>query len=197
LKNRVALITGSAHGIGRGIALAYAREGAKIVVNDLDHAPSAGQAEAVAALIGDAGGEAEVCLGDASETADMERVIAAVVERFGRLDILVNNANPGQRDPSASRAYLDVTAEQLYQGYFLPFKTAYVNTQLAARRMIAQGEGGQIITITSVHQERPWPSDSLALWSDEGGPAAAGHESGPRAGATADQSERDRARLHR
>jgi len=161
LKNRVALITGSGHGIGRGIALAFAREGARVVVNDLDREPSIGHAQAVARLIGEAGAEAEVCLGDASETSDMERVLARAVERFGRLDILVNNANPGRRDPSASRAYLDVTEEQLYQGFFLPFKTAYVNTQLAARRMLAQGEGGQVITITSVHQERPWPSDSL------------------------------------
>jgi glucose 1-dehydrogenase len=161
LKNRVALITGSAHGIGRGIALAYAREGARIIVNDLDHEPSIGHAQEVARLIGNVGGEVEICLGDASETADMERVIASTVERFGRLDILVNNANPGRRAPNASRAYLDVTEEQLYQGFFLPFKAAYVNTQLAARRMIAQGNGGQVITITSVHQDRPWQSDSL------------------------------------
>jgi len=157
----VALITGSAHGIGRGIALAYAREGARIIVNDLAREPSIGHAAEVARLIGEAGGEVEVCLGDASVTSDMERVIAATVARFGRLDILVNNANPGHRDPHASRAYLDVTEAQLYEAYFLPFKAAYVNTQLAARRMIAQGDGGQVITITSVHQERPWPSDSL------------------------------------
>jgi NAD(P)-dependent dehydrogenase (short-subunit alcohol dehydrogenase family) len=161
LKNRVALITGSAHGIGRGIALAFAREGAKIVLNDLHREPSTGQAADVARLVAEAGGEVEVCLGDASVTADMERVIATAVERFGRLDILVNNANPGQRDPDASRGYMDASEEQLHQGYFLPFKAAYVNTQLAARRMIAQGDGGQVITITSVHQERPWAADSI------------------------------------
>jgi glucose 1-dehydrogenase len=157
----VALITGSAHGIGRGIALAFAREGARIVVNDLHREPSTGQADDVARLVAEAGGEVEVCLGDASSTADMERVVATTVERFGRLDILVNNANPGRRDPTAPRAYMAATEDQLYQGYFLPFKAAYVNTQLAARRMIAQGDGGQVITITSVHQERPWQSDSI------------------------------------
>ena len=161
LDNRVALITGSGHGIGRGIALAFGREGARVVVNDLDQQPSAGYADDVANLIREAGGQADVVLGDASATADMERATSFAAERFGRLDILVNNANPWRRDQNASRFFLDISEDQLYQGYFLPFKAAYVNTQLAARRMIAQGDGGQIITITSVHQERPWASDSI------------------------------------
>ena len=161
LKNRVALITGSGHGIGRGIALAYAREGARVVVNDLPREPSIGHADEAARLIREAGGEVEICLGDASDASDMARVISSTVERFGRLDILVNNANPGRRDPSATRTYIDATEEQLYQGYFLPFKAAYLNTQMVAKRMIAQGGGGQVITITSVHQERAWGSDSI------------------------------------
>jgi glucose 1-dehydrogenase/3-oxoacyl-[acyl-carrier protein] reductase len=161
LKDRVALITGSGHGIGRGIALAYAREGASIVVNDLATDPSTGHAQDVARLIAEQGGQVEVCLGDASDTGDMERVIASTVERYGRLDILVNNANPGRWVPRAPRGYLEVSEDQLYQGYFLPFKAAYVNTQLAARQMIQQGDSGAIITITSVHQERAWGSDSV------------------------------------
>jgi NAD(P)-dependent dehydrogenase (short-subunit alcohol dehydrogenase family) len=161
LKNRVALITGSAHGIGRGIALAFAREGVRVVVNDLAHAPSVEHAEDVARLIADAGGEAHISLGDASDTTDMQRIISEVLERFGKLDILVNNANPGRRQLDAPRGFLDVSEEQLFQGYFLPFKAAYVNTQLAARQMIAQGQGGAVVTITSVHQERPWASDSI------------------------------------
>lgn len=161
LKDKVALITGSGHGIGRGIAMAYAREGAKVIVNDLDRDPSIGHAEEAAKLIAEAGGDVEVVMGDASDTADMERVVKATVERFGRLDILVNNANPGRRDPDASRAYLDQSEDQLYQGFFLPFKAAFVNTQLAAREMVKQGTGGQVITITSVHQERAWGWDSV------------------------------------
>jgi NAD(P)-dependent dehydrogenase (short-subunit alcohol dehydrogenase family) len=161
LHNRVALITGSAHGIGRGIALAFGQEGAQVVVNDLDQPPSVAHAQDVVKLIHEAGGSADVVLGDASATADMERAINFAVERFGRIDILVNNANPGRRDPNASRSFLDISEDQLYQGYFLPFKAAYVNTQIAARRMIAQGDGGQVVTITSVHQERPWSSDSI------------------------------------
>jgi len=161
LEHRVALITGGAHGIGRGIALAFAREGARVVINDQDADPSRGHAEDVARLIAEAGREAVISPGDASVTADMQRAVATTVDRFGRLDILVNNANPGRRVPNESRAYLDASEEQLFQGYFLPFKAAFVNTQLAARQMIAQGSGGQVITITSVHQERAWGWDSI------------------------------------
>jgi len=161
LNDKVALITGSAHGIGRGTALAFAREGGKIVINDLATEPSTGYAEDVAELIREQGGEAEVFLGDASDTADMQRVVASTVARYGRLDILVNNANPGRRDPGAPRSYLEVSEDQLYQGYFLPFKAAYINTQLAARQMIQQASPGAIITITSVHQERAWGWDSI------------------------------------
>src|ERR1700738_1530854 len=115
LKDRVAVITGSAHGIGRGIALAYAQQGARVVVNDLATDLSTGHAEEVARLISAQGGEVEIFQGDASDTSDMQRVVASTVERFGRIDILVNNANPGRRDPGAARGYLDVTEEQLYQ----------------------------------------------------------------------------------
>jgi glucose 1-dehydrogenase len=158
LTDRVALITGSGHGIGRGIALAFAREGAKVAINDL---PDDKHADDVLKLIREAGGEAEVFRGDAGDTRQMEAVFRAIVERYGRLDIYVNNTNAGRRFPGASRAYLDVTEEQLYEGLYPSLKAAFVNGQLAARQMIAQGGGGRIINITSVHQERAWGWDSV------------------------------------
>ena len=161
LKDRVAIITGAAHGIGRGIALAYVKEGAKVVICDLNRDPSIGHAEEVSKLIAEQGGEAEVILGDASDTPDMQRVVAATVERFGRVDILVNNANPGNRNPNDPRDFMSTREDQLYQGYFLPFKAAYVNTQLVAKQMIQQGGGGAVITISSVHWNRPWGWDSV------------------------------------
>ena len=91
LKDRVALVTGSGHGIGRGIALAFAREGTRVAVNDLPDDP---HAEDVLRLIREAGGEAELFRGDAGDTAQMTAVFGAIVERFGRLDIYVNNTNP-------------------------------------------------------------------------------------------------------
>src|SRR5689334_13362527 len=113
LQDRVAVITGAAHGIGRGIALKYASEGAKVVICDLDREPSIGHAEEVAKLIAEQGGDAEVIQGDASDTPDMQRVFAATVERFGRIDILVNNANPGTRKPDDPRDFMSTSEDQL------------------------------------------------------------------------------------
>jgi glucose 1-dehydrogenase len=158
LRDRVALITGAAHGIGRGIALAYAREGARIAINDLTRE---GHAEDVARMIREAGGEAEIFTGDCGDTADMEAAFKGAVERFGRLDIYVNNSNAGRRLGGAAHTYLEITEEMLYDGFYPSFKAAYVNGQIAARQMIAQGGGGCIINITSVHQERAWSHDTI------------------------------------
>ncbi len=113
LKDKVALVTGASHGIGRGIALRFAQEGAKVAVNYFTGEQNA--ADAVR-LIREGGGEAEMYQGDTSDTPRMREIIAAVVERFGRLDIYVNNANAGRRVPGASRSYLDVSEEQLFEG---------------------------------------------------------------------------------
>ena len=158
LKDRVALITGAGHGIGRGIALAFAREGASIAINDIPDEP---HAEDVARLIREAGGSAEIYRGDTSDSARMADIVGAVAERFGKLDVYVNNANAGRRDLDAPRTYLDVTEEQLFEGFYPSFKAAFVNGQFVARQMIAQGGGGAIVNITSVHQERAWGSDSV------------------------------------
>ncbi|MGP8123301.1 MAG: SDR family NAD(P)-dependent oxidoreductase, partial [Xanthobacteraceae bacterium] len=88
LKGKVALISGSGRGIGRAIALKLASEGARIVVNDLDAAPG----DAVAAEIEASGGEAIAVNGSVSETGFADRFVGAAVEKFGGLDIIVNNA---------------------------------------------------------------------------------------------------------
>ncbi|HEY8450162.1 MAG TPA: SDR family oxidoreductase, partial [Bacillota bacterium] len=107
----------------------------------------------------EAGGEAEMYHADAGDTAQMESVFKQVVERFGRLDVYVNNAN-AWRSSAGWVGYLDVTEERLFEDFYLSFKAAFVNGQMAARQMIAQGQGGRIINITSVHQERAWAQDS-------------------------------------
>ncbi len=91
LANRTAIVTGSATGIGRGIALAFAREGACVVVNGPSGADSAAAREVVAEIMA-ASGRAIAVEADVSDDADCARLVAAAIDAFGHIDILVNNA---------------------------------------------------------------------------------------------------------
>ena len=158
LKDKVALVTGASRGIGRAIAVTYAREGALVALN-YNTTPD-GAHEAVEEIRA-AGGQAEAFIGDVGDTAPMDQLFANVVARFGRLDIYVNNANAGRYTPRGRSEFLETTEDQLVNGFYLSFKAAFMNGQRAARQMISQGSGGVIINITSVHQERAWHHDSV------------------------------------
>jgi len=88
LAGKVAIVTGAGRGMGKGTALALAREGAAVVVNDVHD----GSAEAVVKEIEAAGGQAMTFVADVSKESDVQAMVAATVERFGTVDILVNNA---------------------------------------------------------------------------------------------------------
>ena len=88
LEGKVALVSGSGRGIGQEIALKLAREGAKVVVNDLD----AGPAEDTVSMIRQAGGQAQACAGSVTEAGFAERFVGTAINTFGGLDIIVNNA---------------------------------------------------------------------------------------------------------
>jgi 3-oxoacyl-[acyl-carrier protein] reductase len=88
LENSVAIVTGAGRGVGAATALLLAREGARLVVNDLDGA----EAEAVAGTIREEGGEAIACAGDVTDPVFPERLIQTALDGFGQIDIIVNNA---------------------------------------------------------------------------------------------------------
>lgn len=104
LTGRVALVTGGGQGVGRGIALALAAEGAPVVVTGRREATL----KETVGLIEERGGRARAVTGDVCERADVDRMVAATVEAFGALDVLVNNAQSSVQRPLADTSYEDV-----------------------------------------------------------------------------------------
>ncbi len=140
LKDRVALVTGAGRGIGKAIALAYAREGAQVVINDVDRA----NAEAAAAEVGAIGPKALVVEADIGRAADIARLVDTAIKERGRIDIVVNNAMkivPGKLEELPEEAW-DTTMNIGLKGVFLL-------SQAAARHMIRQ-RSGAFVNIASV-----------------------------------------------
>lgn len=145
LTDRTAVVTGSSSGIGRAIAERFAAEGANVVTNSR----SSERAEMVAAAIRDTGGSAIGIEADVADPEAVDDLVAGAVNEFGRIDIMVNNAGYNvitpavEFDPSAWREVLEVNLSGTFFG-----------SQAAARRMIEQGDGGQIINISSMMGEQ-------------------------------------------
>lgn len=148
LENRVALVTGSNRGIGRGIALEMARAGADVVVNYLHHVD---EAEAVADEVKRLGRRAVVCYGDVSQRDDVDQMVAKAEESLGPVDICVNNAALSIRKP-----FLELSNEEMQQVLNVSLIGAFAVSQACARRMVAHGKRGSIIMISSVHAVIPY-----------------------------------------
>ena len=136
---RVALVTGASRGIGRGLVDALAAAGATVAVS----ARSRADADAAAAEVVDAGGTASAHALDVTDVASIRRTVDEVVERHGRLDILVANAGLGANHPA-----LDVTEHDWDEMLAVNAKGLFFTAQAAGRVMVAQG-AGRIIAISS------------------------------------------------
>jgi NAD(P)-dependent dehydrogenase (short-subunit alcohol dehydrogenase family) len=152
LKGRVALVTGASRGIGEAIAKAYAERGARVIVSSRKQ----DGCEAVAGAIVAAGGDAVAMACHIGDMEALARLFAAVQERYGRLDVLVNNAatNPYyghvlDTDLGAFQKTVDVNI----RGYFF--------ASVLGGRLMRAGGGGSIINIASVNAIRPGPLQGI------------------------------------
>ncbi|AQZ54113.1 L-iditol 2-dehydrogenase [Martelella mediterranea] len=137
LAGKSALITGAARGIGKGFAEAYAREGARVAIADINLEA----AERTAAGIGDAAYAVEL---DVTRQESIDSAIETVVARAGKLDILINNAALFDADN-----IVDITRESYERLYAVNVAGTLFTLQAAARQMIRQGHGGKIINMAS------------------------------------------------
>ncbi len=142
------IVTGSGGGIGEGIAKRLAQEGAKIIVNDID----AQRGAAVVAAIVAAGGTASYFAADVTKSDDMRELISAAVERYGRLDVMINNAGWTHRN----RPALEVSEDEFDKCYAVNVKSIYLATIHATPVFRSQG-GGSFINIASTAGVRPRP----------------------------------------
>jgi acetoin reductase-like protein len=141
LKGKTALVTGAGRGIGRAMALRLVGEGADVAVADIN----AENASETASMIQASGGRTLAVAVDLTDTRQIQDMIDRVVETFGRLDVLINNAGRVQIKP-----LLDVTEEEWDQTLDLNLKGTFFCLQAAARQMVKQGGGGRIINMSSV-----------------------------------------------
>lgn len=140
-EGKVALVTGGSSGIGRATAVALAREGAKVVIGSRGVTGS----EETVALIRKEGGEAAFVQTDVSRSADIERLVSATVQRYGRLDLAVNNAGV----TGEARPLFEISEEEWDQVVATNQKAVWLGMKHQVRQMLAHG-GGAIVNVASM-----------------------------------------------
>jgi glucose 1-dehydrogenase len=160
LNGKVAIVTGGNSGIGKAIVLSLAREGARVVIDYVSDPQATEDVERQVAALGEraAGIDADV-----SQVGDVRKLVDTAVQRFGRVDVMVNNAGIETRT-----SVLDTTEAQYDKVLAVNLKSAFFGTQIAAQQMIAQGGGGCIVNISSVHEDRPMPGNTAYCLSKGG-----------------------------
>lgn len=150
LKNKIALITGSSQGIGRGIAERFATEGADIVIN---YSGNAARAQETLQAVEAIGRRGLIVQADVAKTEDRKRLFATALEHFGHLDILVNNAGIETHAP-----FWDVTESDYDRVLNVNLKGVFFATQEFVRHLRQTERRGKIINVSSVHEELPFPN---------------------------------------
>ncbi|MDX6380839.1 MAG: meso-butanediol dehydrogenase / (S,S)-butanediol dehydrogenase / diacetyl reductase [Rubrobacteraceae bacterium] len=140
---RVALVTGAARGIGKGIALRLATDGLDVAVNDIE--AKSGELEGVAEEIRDTGRRTFAVTADVSKPEEVERMVRRVADELGQLNVMVANAGIAQVIP-----LLDLTPEDWDRMMAINLRGVFLCYQAAAKQMIEQGSGGKIIGAASI-----------------------------------------------
>jgi NAD(P)-dependent dehydrogenase (short-subunit alcohol dehydrogenase family) len=145
-KNKVVLVTGAAsdRGMGRAVALGFAREGASLALLDVDRA----ELEAAATAVGSSGAHVIPLVTDVSSRDEVKRAVDSVVEKFGRIDIAVNVAGF-----CTFRRFLDIDDALWDRSFAVNVKGYFLVGQEVARHMVARGGGGKIVNVTSISAE--------------------------------------------
>lgn len=149
MAQKIALVTGASRGIGRGIAVELARGGCAVAINFAGNAAAAAEA---LVLVRAAGGEGITVQGDIAVAADRERLVDETLARFGRIDLLVNNAGVAPKNRADVLEADEASFDRLFA---INLKGPYLLSQRVARQMLTQvpdGEGfrGRIVNITSI-----------------------------------------------
>ena len=142
LKNKVAVITGAAQGLGRACAERFLQEGAQVVLADIEQEALM----STASELGAANDNVMAVAADVSKRADVAGLVRSAADRFGQIDIMLNNAGIAR-----NMDFLDITDEDFDAVIGVNLKGAFFGTQEAARQMIAQGGGGVIINMSSIN----------------------------------------------
>ena len=150
LRDKIALVTGSSQGIGRAIAVRFAREGADVVIN---YNRTAAGAEEALAEVEATGRRGLIVQADLGNVEDIRRLINQGVRHFGRLDILVNNAGLETHAP-----FWEATEEDYDKVLNVNLKGVFFAAQEFVRHLRATNRRGKIINISSVHEELPFPN---------------------------------------
>ncbi len=148
IQDKVIIVTGAGRGIGEGIAQVLARHGAKVVVSDID----ASRGQAVADQIGHSGGTALFCQADVSQSKEVAALLAFAVEKYGRLDVMVNNAGWTHRN----KPVLEITEEEYEKCFDINVRSIFLSTRHAVPVFQRFG-GGSFINIASTAGIRPRP----------------------------------------
>lgn len=152
LAGKKALVTGGKRRIGRGIALALAEAGCEVGINDLEEDEDAHQ---TLRLIEGFGRQSAFFGADITSASQVGAMMDGFVSRFGGIDILVNNPFYARHQP-----FLDIAEEEFDRTLAVCLKGYFLCSQQAARRMVAQGRGGSIVSISSVHAHVVWENDT-------------------------------------